>query len=209
MDLRIEAFRNIRPGAIRLVPPAKRSGPPVSVENANPLGLVLNFARFVGLDSIPAATVEKFRSDPDYRYCFYRLKGAGKSFYTDPCDLPVRERLKTILLDPAAANDRDYYLGVRVYLNNFTGHLPGGAYRVQYGNRLSEFPSFVSFFRAVDSTLGEGGLRSARFFCERAEQERTDDQNNFAARAAYYRFCLQLFKALVDSKQFTPEQLWA
>jgi len=199
------AFNWLPAGAFRVGQQKEPGRPPVSHEYDNPFLKVAKFARFMGLTSIPAATITKLKTDPYYRYCFYRLKEG--SFFTEPYSAPARARLKEILLDPAAADDKDFFWGVRLYLNNFPGHLPGGAYRVQYGDLLDRFPSFRRFFSAVDGLIGEGGHRTALSLLAAANNEK-GNETDFSRRAAYLRFCLRAFNELV-ARGFTPQELWA
>ncbi len=208
MDLNIEAFRNIRPGAIRLVPPTKRSVPAPHGPKANPLGVVINFARFMGLAYIPERTVDKLRDDSYFRYCFYQLKGVGESFYLESSTAPNRDRLKHLLISPDDHNDRDFFLGAYVYLNNFPGYLPGGGYRVQFGARVAEFPRFGIVFQAVDDMMSAGGRSTALTMLTAARLEAENDGQIFARRAAYSRFSLRAFQQLVSKGLFTPEELW-
>ncbi|MCU0641410.1 MAG: hypothetical protein MUC35_04915 [Candidatus Margulisbacteria bacterium] len=206
MDFNTTAFRSVRPVTVRLS--AWRSPqPPAYSEKGNPLRAVVNFARFVGIKTLPAATLEKFRNDPYYRYCFYQLR-SNYTVYLGHDASRVSGRLRELLLSPDSFNDRDLVYGLKEYLNNFPGYLPGGAYRVQYGPLLGTFPVFKKFFRAVDAQLGEAGARTALALFAAVNQERAYDGERYTARAEYLKFCLMVFDQLVASGQFTPQELW-
>jgi hypothetical protein len=182
-----------------------KPAPPAYREHETPVQTIFHFAQYVGLEVLPAATMLKFRGDADYKYCFFQLTGAGESFYTDDFYAPRRDRLKQILLDPATANDRDFYAGARLYLNNFPLYMPGGSYRVKYEGRLADVPVAAKLFRAIDGLFSPGGRRTALHMLARAESESGSDI--FTGRAAYHRFCLRAFNELV-AKGLTPDELW-
>jgi hypothetical protein len=181
--------------------------PPVCHGYDNPFLAIAKFARFVGLTSIPAKTIEMLKTDPCYKYCFYVLT---KSFtvYRSPDSPQVQERLKAILLKPELFNDHDLYFGLREYLNNFALNMPKGGNREQFANMLDDFPRLAQIFNAVDSVLGADKGKALVLFDE-ANQERYEDDSNFTKRAEYLRLSLSVFDTLVKSQQFSPQELWA
>jgi hypothetical protein len=188
---------------------AKQSVPgraPVNHLHDNPVITIAKFARFMGLTQIPAGTVEKLKTDPYYKYCFFILRN-DYSIYGVTNAPQVQARLKELLLSPEAVTDRDLYFGIRDYMNNFPGYMPGGFYRTQYEQYLNEFPEFAGPFKAVNSILGTKEREKAQELLAAADQERCDDEANFSRRLAYLRFCLGCFELLMK-RGFSPEELW-
>ena len=204
MRLEVSSFRKLPVRAYDLSA-WKKQTPPVHQANDTAVLAVFKFAKLTGLTSIPAQTIERLKTDPYYKYCFSLLNNDYK-IYRSSDAAQVQARLKAILLDPELANDRDLFFGVRDHLNNFPGHMPGGLYREQFATLLDQFPEYDRSFQAVDGILGtkreiELTLR------KEAEQERCEDEANFTKRAAYLKFCLGIFDALVE-RGFSPEELW-
>ena len=184
--------------------------PPVHHEYDNPFLAITKFARFVGLTTIPAKTVEMLKTDPNYKYCFYKLLKAG-SIYNTKSDLWTadRERLKAILIDPALHNDKDLFYGLRDYMNNFPLYFPGEETRRSYEADPANCSYMYPVFRAIDRVLGESGSKTSLGLSRAAQDERLRGDEDYAQRTAHLKFCLGVFNALIDGGQFTYQQIWS
>jgi hypothetical protein len=164
----------------------------------------------MGLEEIPAKTVEMFKTDPYYKYCFYKLMKAGSI-----CNLKAklweadRKRLVAILADPGSHNDQDVYIGLREYMNNFPLYFPGEQTRRDYEAAPGLCSYIYPLFRAIDQVLDgiDSGRETASRLSQAAQAERVEDKE-YVQRANLYKFCLIIFNALVAGGQFTPEQLY-
>jgi len=180
------------------------------------------FARYMGLPSLPAATVEKLRTDPHFRYIFYRLDNHSVVYGSHPFDQAARERLAAALRDPDAATDSDLYIGLAAYLNNFIGYMPQGFKRVSLEIQAEFFasmPDIVAGYKAVmrdvDNALQEMGLlEKALTLAKESDDERIaaskepDAEPSFQRRAEFMKLCLVVFNRLVERHGYTPERLW-
>lgn len=205
MKLDVTAFSRLRPGLIRLRP-WTRCAPPRRI--ANPAGTVLTFARYMGMTEIPAQTVEKLRQDPHFRYCFYQLDTPGL-VYNEPdyAASANRGRLLRLLKDPDSVTDEDLYQGLKSYLNNFTGYLPGG-YKYQYLELPPEFANRnKSVIDAVNRVLKEKGLFEAAAAL-RIEADGEITRGGYAKRAELIKLSLAVFDVLVGQYGFDPRELW-
>lgn len=164
----------------------------------------MKFARFMGMESIPAKTVEKFRTDPYFRYCFYRLK-LHHTIY-DMNNWPgnvARERLKTLLNNSELFTNEDLFHGLTQYLNNFIHYLPKG-----YKRGLLEIPEAATRVRpiiaAVDQVLEEMGA-TEQAVTLRAE---LDGNASNPKGTEYLKLCLKVFNILVERDGFDAKMLW-
>jgi hypothetical protein len=222
MNFDLTAFNRIRPGAYPLGR-WKSPSPPGRIEE--PLRALVCFARYMGLPSIPEKTVEKLRTDPYFRYIFYKLDQSSVVYGTHPIDKDVRERLAAALRDPDAATDSDLYIGLAAYLNNFIGYMPQGFKRVSLEIQAEFFASmpdivagYKAIMRDVDKALQEMGLLEKAFLLakgsddERKLELELEDQPalpSYQKRAEFMQLCLMVFNRLVERHGYTPEKLWA
>ena len=210
MRLSVTAFNWLPSKAVFIGRQKEPGRPPVHHQYDNPFLAVVKFARFVGLTEIPAKTIEMLKTDPYYKYCFYKLLKAG-SIYNTKSELWAadRERLKAILIDPASHNDKDVFFGLRDHMNNFPLYFPGEETRRSYEADPANCSYMYPVFRSIDRALGESGLITTSSLSRAAKDERMRGDEEYGQRAAHLKFCLGVFNALVDSGQFTYQQIWS
>ncbi|MBN3033579.1 MAG: hypothetical protein JW873_05735 [Candidatus Saganbacteria bacterium] len=206
MNLDVSPFKSIRAGKLELQRWHKMSRP-VVLEGANPLGVVVNFAKHMGLRSLSARTIKKFRNDPYYSICFYVLRSPNYVYHDEQAGAHQR-RLVHLLRHPDDYNDRDLCEGFRNYLNNFHSYLPGGYRRVDFQSGSELYADRRDIFEAIDKiladdTLVEGGPGKA---LELQGQLRASG-DRLAAQAAYHKYCFDIFNMLVK-QGFDPRRLW-
>lgn len=199
MDFNVSPFRAIRSGELKLQQ-WKKKKPPVFCEGANPLGMVVDFARYMGVTVIPAATIDKFRNDPYYSYCFYVLRSPNYVYDGDLAGAH-QKRLVHILKNPDDYNDRDFCEGAHNYLNNFQGFLPGGYKRSGFQDIPPLYTGFRDVFTAIDEVLVEKGGPG------KALELRKQMGSGIAAQADFHKYCLDIFNVLVG-RGFAPQRLW-
>jgi len=159
---------------------------------------VVLFARYMGMRSIPEKTMDRLRHDPYFRYCFYLLNMHGTVYDKDSrIGKEFREGMLRLLCDPDSMTDKDLYLGLQQYLNNFIGYLPGG-YRVGMFKEIAETSArFKRIFKAVDGVLEEKGLT------EKAAVLRAEGK-----KVEFLKLALNIFNVLVERDGFDPRELW-
>ena len=205
MNFDVSPFSGIRPIAFRLKPWTKPD-PPKSQDNA--LRTVVLFARLMGLPSIPAGTSEKFKTDPYYKYCFYRLRAGSILTSKSKRWVPDRERLKAILENPCSYNDQDLYLGLRDYMNNFIYLLPGEDFRQHCHTDPSRYQAITPrVILAIDEVLGER-MKEALTLSQAKRAEIGRGEEVYTMRAAHAKLSLGVFNSLVASGQFKPQELY-
>ena len=201
MNFDVSPFAKIRPISVR---PGRWAKPGHPGNDDNALRTVLNFARYMKIPLIPAATMEKLRTDPYYKYCFYQLRYADTVYEPISQNRAIaRARLKAILLKPELFNDNDLSLGLREYLNNFPAYFPGG-YKSAYYQAPDGPTSNRDVFEAVNKVLGEEGKATALALRQAIQGEFQMGEKH----AAYFKFCLGVFDTLVQRYRFAPERLW-
>ena len=194
--LDIGPFLRLKPGTLRLKP--WRKGAPL-VLSGDPVKAILNFARYMGLRTIPAKTVDKLRSDPHFRYCFYQLDLAGAIHAGSSATArETRDTLVRLLNDPASMTDNDLALGLGCYLNNFISYMPGT--KGMIANVIGRSPDLVRIRDTVRVVLAERGLSQRALELRYAPGD--------AARAKLMKLSLQAFRVLVEQKGYAPEILW-
>lgn len=198
MDFSVASFSRLRPVPIRLAR-WTNPNPPVFREGGNPMRLVADFARHMGVSSLPLETVNKLRGDPYFKYCFYQLR----NIIEDPTAIQEKDRLKDLLVRPDC-NDSDVFLGLKAYLNNFPFCFPGQRMRLAYERMAEDYPSYIRRYAAIDRVLGLQGIAQALSLLEQ-----TRLSPGKTSLATYFKFCLPVFDALVASREFTAFQLWA
>jgi hypothetical protein len=201
MNFDVSPFAKIRPIGVR---PGRWTKPGHPGNDENALRTVINFARYMKIPLIPAATMGKLRADPYYKYCFYQLRYADTVYEPRSENMQIaRARLKTILIKPELYNDHDLFLGLNEYLNNFHGYFPGGHKSAYYldpkGPRANR-----DIFEAVNKVLGEAGKSTALALRQAMQGELQLGEKH----AAYLKFCLGFFNILVEQYRFAPERLW-
>jgi hypothetical protein len=176
----------------------------------------------MGLPSIPEKTVEKLRTDPHFRYIFFKLDQSSMVYGRHPMDKEVRERLVAALRDPAAATEMDLYLGLAAYLNNFIGYMPQGFKRVYLETQpelFADMPDIVAAYKAVFSDVDEvlkelGMLEKAFILAKESNNERKleiEDQSarpSYQKQAEFMKLALMVFNRLVEKHGYSPEKLW-
>jgi len=179
----------------------KKPAPPQQTDN--PMRTLIEFARFMGITSWPARTTEKLRTDPYFRYCFAPLGLYGA--YNE-LNAETRTRLAFIFQNPDQATDRDLFLGIDKYINNFRGYMPGN-YRAEAARKSpGTYEKWERVIAVVDKVLQEKGLGQR---AEELQASRTKETKGYAVRAEFLRLCADIFNALVENKSFTAEELWA
>lgn len=180
------------------------------------------FCPLHGPDQHPERTAEKLRTDPYFRYIFYRLDNHSVVYGSHPLDQEARERLVAALRDPAAAADSDLYIGLAAYLNNFIGYMPQGFKRVSLEIQAEFFASmpdivagYKAIMRDVDKALEEMGLLEKAFtLAKESEDERKfelvaqPDLPSYQKRAEFMQLALTVFNRLVERHGYAPEKLW-
>lgn len=200
-----KAFDRIRPRTGTGFPLRKPGKPFPQVRRTNnPVAVLVHFAASLGLVALSARTVRMLRDHPYYRYAFYPLIRHFDPISSDTLFAESdRPRMIELLRDPDLLNDQDIYQGIRSYLNNFTGYLPGGIYRV---------PSILTrnqpIQTAVDRALRQMGrsekeVRSLHW--EMKEEQHCYDE--YSKRARFMKLALQAFE-LVVKEGFDPAELW-
>jgi len=202
------AFNWLPAGDFRVGRQKEPGRPPVCHDHDNPFLAVAKFARFMGLTSVPAATIAKLKTDPYYKYCFYQLKDRQIYDLESTHSAVSRARLKTILTKPDSYDDQDLYLGLLKYFNNFTHRFPGEAIRRDYEAHPDHYPLSAQKFMAIDRVLGENGRQTALALYQ-DEQLEIQLGVEYTKRAARLKFYLMFFEVLVAEGRFTPDQLWA
>jgi len=186
----------------------KRWGAPTHPKRIkNPLQAVIAFARYMGMTHIPKRTIEKLRTDPVFRYCFYLLIRDHTSVYVSSTGKETRTQLKNILEDPDLVTDKNIFEGLIIYLDHFIGYLPGGRFYVAHerdplllGAEVDQIIKAVkSVLEEQESTEKAAGLR-ADYFEE-------DGTGVYKKRAEFLTFALEIFKILVGRDQFNPEAI--
>lgn len=209
LKLDVTVFNRLKPNfEIKLGKWKKESIPGYTT---NPLQAVMRFAKYMGMRVIPARTVEKLRTDPYFRYCFYKF--AKSDIIYDPViGKTVRERLVNILKDPDSFTDKDLFEGLLQYLNNFVHNLPGGYKRDFFEGEPMGDRRIIA---AVDKVLDEKGITPEHIadlqakITEEEENELFDpDEASYAKRAELMKLCLDIFNTLVEKYKFNPNALW-
>jgi hypothetical protein len=196
IKLDIGPFLRLKQGPLRLKP-WRKSAPPASTRD--PIKAILNFARYIGLRTIPAKTVEKLRSDPHFRYCFYQLDLAGAIYEGSSATASeTRDTLVRLLQGPDSMTDRDLALGLSCYLNNFITYMPGT--KGMIAELIGHSPVLVRIRDTVREVLEEKKL------LERALELRYAPGD--AALAAFLKLSLDIFQVMVGQKGYSPEILW-
>ena len=200
-----QAFDRLRPSGTGFpLTRREKMRPPVRKID-NPVALLMRFAGAMGLPELSTKTVQALRDHPYYRYVFYGIFRHADTISDNTCFAEHdRPRLLELLRDPASLNDQDIYHGIRNYINNFVGYLPGGLYR--------ENPSFARsvqpVLKAVDRALRQMGSDETEFLILRLKMEqerhRYDDHSK---RAAFMKLALRAFD-LVAKEGFDPAILW-
>lgn len=201
MKLDISVFSGLPPGPIPLRARTKRTPPQ---QTDNPLRAIVVFARYMGMKEIPARTVEKLRNDPYFRYCFYQFASPDmiydEGFYSTKVS---QANLLRLLKDPDSMTDEDLYLGLKEYLNNFVGYMPGGhKYQFLQPPKISRRVEHV--IDAVNRVLREkGNLEKAKLLAAEIQ-----DEKGYAKRAEFWELSLAVFNILVERYKFNPDELW-
>lgn len=160
--------------------------------------LTAHFEVSGALREIPAATIEQLKTDRFLKYAFYPLIDhdlTATYFFGVP-----RQELLKILKDPSKLTDEVLYRGLGLYLNNFIGYMPDGAYRKGF---IKDALQIQEICRLVDDTLAASNQsREAEEKRIAADKEKVA----FSDRLAYFRFCLDVFDQLVEAGQ-SPEKL--
>lgn len=204
------AFNNIRPAGKHYS--LRKLEKPVAYGRGtdDPLKLVLLFARSAGMDSLPGRTVWMLRHHPYFRYAFYPMIREA-----DPFDLKSyfgqhrRKRLVKLLKHPDLLDDRDIYLGLQGYINNFICFLPGGMYRDPSRMDPEDFQAIKPIRDAVDRTLSDlqKSAREAESLHKKMKREMFS-LTDYSKRAAFMKLALEVFNLLVDKYGFKPDKLW-
>jgi len=202
MKLRAALFNRLKPsGPIRLREWTSPSHPKAP---KTPVGMVIKFARYMGMDSIPVKAVEKLRTDPYFRYCFYEIK-------YDPAIYDKKSwrwkttgrRLHDLLKNPDKMTDKDLALGLSRYLDNFVHHMPGGAQGIVL-NAITSNELSRNIINAVRNILQEKGLT------EKAEElVGTIYSTNYAKQLEFLKLTLEVFQIMVEREGFDPIEIRA
>lgn len=213
MKHNVSAFDKLRPVSV-LLAEWKSPSPPKWTEN--PVRAIMLFARHMGMRFIPEKTMDRLRHDPYLRYCFYLLNMNGTVYDRSSwIGKEYRNGLLRLLKEPDSMTDRDLYLGLQQYLNNFIGYLPGG-FRVGLFKEIAEISeSLKRIFNAVERALKEEGLteKAVLLRTESKEEELEGyrlptEKESYAKRAAFMKLALEVFNVLVERDGFYPQELW-
>lgn len=182
---------------------------------------LLDFARYVGLESIPASTITSFQENHYLKYCFIGLIDDHQSMYSHrsyrkgpKADLSrkaekLRERWKECLLDPNKLTDRDLQRGLASYINNFVEFMPGGEFRQIAPSERGYVKKKLDVMRVIDEVLAWNGFRDqAERLGAAARKELAENPQQYPARIAYFKFCLEIFHHLVEEHGFKTIDLW-
>lgn len=204
-----------RPGKVRL----RRLGQRVVPDQTPSLfRSMLRFARFMGLRSIPAATMERLAQDPSFILYFAELKERHEWIYHPTIDFywGCRKRLLTILRDPQAATETDFCFAVDSLMDNFRGHLPGGTSRKVVQLAISQTTGEIEphlleaqrVFDTIDRLLADRGLADEAVSLRRVYRDanKPDEQLN-PDKIAFVKLCWELFNVLVDDYGFSSKSL--
>lgn len=199
-----QAFDRLRPRTGTGFPLISREKlrPPAG-KAENPVAQLMRFACAMGLCELSAKTVRALREHPYYRYVFYGIFRHGDTISDDTFFAEHdRPRLLELLRDPDLLTDQDVYHGLRNYINNFIGYLPGGHYR------SLDNPLVRPVVKAVDRVLQQIGRDETGVLILRLkmEQERHCHEE-YTDRAAYMKLALRVFD-LVVKEGFDPADLW-
>ncbi len=229
--LNFSNISRLKPGAIHLQPWKKHDGRKRLEPNpsADILRTIVNFARFHRLRTIPARTVERLITDPDFKYAFSMSICYCSIFKTDESGKEQSDKFKKAVRFPSSVTAREIVEGMICYLNNFIGYLPGGSWRQEhFGQALILKPKQKEIIEKVDLLLKEGDMvEKLRVLAEAATREDepipftspeviaepNEDMPpvlnaRYAKRLEYLRFCVGLFDAMIERFGFTPEDLW-
>lgn len=206
MIFNAKAFDRVRPRTGTGFPLTRREKlrPPAGKLD-NPVAQLVRFAAAMGLPELSAKTVLALRDHPYYRYVFYGIFRHADTISDNTCFAEHdRPRLLELLRDPGSLNDRDIYQGIRNYINNFTGYLPGGLYR--------ENPSFARsvqpVLKAVDRALRQIGRSEKEVLSLHGEmKEEQHCYDDYSRRARFMQLALRAFE-LVVKDGFDPADLW-
>jgi hypothetical protein len=221
----------LRPGAIDLQswqkPGEKKRGEPNP--SADILRTIVNIARYHKIRTIPENTVERLRTDPDFKYAFSICICYCSIYKTDDYGKEQADKIKKAIRNPSSVTAREIVQGMIYYINNFIGYLPGGSWRQKhFGQGLILRPKQQAIIEKVDLLLQEENrAEKLKLLAEAAAREdepipftspkviasRKDDRLSvlnvrYAKRLEYLRFCVSLFDAMIDKYGYTPEELW-
>ncbi|MBN2057594.1 MAG: hypothetical protein JW782_02205 [Candidatus Saganbacteria bacterium] len=201
--MRVELPDQLRPGNIKLARWNRKRTPP---QTGNLLKAIVLFARYMGLRRLPASTIERLRHDELYRACFYRLSDHCLVYDdTGWTGREARERLLAILERPKETSPEDIFRGLRLKLNNFPCHLPGGMYRDTPAMVTSK--SHQEIAQLVDGYLLSRGLFRKAFHLQKAALAE-QDQEACRDRLELFKLALEVFDHLVQNEGFEPITLW-
>ncbi len=205
MKLSAAKFKLLRPVAVNLRPWNK---PTLPVNVDNPIRTIMHFARFMGLTSIPAKTMEMLRDHPYFRYVFFQLRPHGV-IYSDLLGTQDRPRLVELLQCPEQFNDHDLFRGLKQYLNNFPANLPGGRNWKAAQEAPAEFREFKAKADKVAEALKALRLEEGPIVeMQAAAIKEMMTSARYTEQVELFKLSLKVFHFLVEQGSFTPEQLW-